>query len=225
MKMEIINPGNEDYHIHSLNYSDGMNTIDEIVIYAGSIGLKKIAITDHCQMHLDNRKFVKKNHYTMIDRWKNVHNDVEVIFGIEADLLNAKGDVSMDIQGTTSETILLSSHSSPIYPGDPAEITKAYLNAIERFHNRITFLAHPCSNHFDQFLDIDAVIELCNKYDIPMEFNCANFVNKRTNISNLHKMFKRCRRIYVNSDAHTLHELTVLRKTGLQYLAENNYFK
>ena len=39
--MEIINPGNEDYHIHSINFSDGLNTIDEIVKFAGEIGLTK----------------------------------------------------------------------------------------------------------------------------------------------------------------------------------------
>jgi len=74
--LEIINPGNEDFHIHSLNYSDGMNTIDEIVKYSGEIGLTKIAITDHCQEHLNKRNFIKKNHYNIIDRWKNVYNEV-----------------------------------------------------------------------------------------------------------------------------------------------------
>ena len=223
--MEIINPGNEDFHIHSLNFSDGMNTIDEIVKYAGDIGLAKIAITDHCQYHLDKRNFVKKNHYTMIERWKNVYNDVDVKFGIEADLLNENGDVSMDIQGTTSETILLSSHSAPIYPGNPKMITEGYLNAIERFHKKIFFLAHPCSTHFADYLDIMAVTELCNKYEIPMEFNCANYVNNRTNINNLNKMLKSCNQIYVNSDAHTLNELKELRKIGMQYLRENYYIK
>jgi len=223
--MEIINPGNEDYHIHSLNYSDGMNTIDEIVQFAGKIGLNKIAITDHCQYHLDRRNFTKKNHYSMTERWKNVHNDVEVIFGIEADILNEDGDVSMDIQGTTSETILLSSHSSPIYPGDPKKITKSYLNAIERFHGRISFLAHPCSTYFDDYVDINAIIELCNKYQIPMEFNCANFVNNRTNIENLKIMLKACNQIYVNSDSHTLYELKNLKRIGIQFLKENNFLK
>ena len=33
--MKIINLGAEDYHMHSLNYSDGMNTVDEIVKSAG----------------------------------------------------------------------------------------------------------------------------------------------------------------------------------------------
>jgi hypothetical protein len=37
IKMKVLNTIHEDYHIHSLNYSDGMNTIDEIVQYAGKI--------------------------------------------------------------------------------------------------------------------------------------------------------------------------------------------
>lgn len=48
--MKILNPGNSgDFHMHSINFSDGFNTIDELVIHAGKIGLKKIAITDHSQ--------------------------------------------------------------------------------------------------------------------------------------------------------------------------------
>ncbi len=121
--MEIVNPGKEDYHIHSLNYSDGMNTIDEIVKYAGDINFKKIAITDHCQVHIEKRKFVLKNYYSMLERWENVHNEVEVRFGVEADLLNENGDVCMDIQGITPQIIILSSHPAPVYSGDPNKIT------------------------------------------------------------------------------------------------------
>ena len=51
--MKILNSIHEDYHVHSLNYSDGLNTIDEIAEYAGKIGLKKIIITDHSQAVID----------------------------------------------------------------------------------------------------------------------------------------------------------------------------
>lgn len=220
--MEIINPGFEDYHIHSLNYSDGMSTIDEIAKYAGDIGLSRIAITDHCQAHLDKKLFGNNFYYSMVSRWKNVHNDVQVRFGVEADILNENGDVCMDIQGITPDLILLSTHPAPVYSGDPKKITEAYLNAIERFPKKISFLSHPCSKYFEDYIKIDAIIELCNKYEIPMEFNCANFVYNRTNISNLKKMLRMINRIYVNSDAHTLNELKELREIGLKYLMENN---
>ncbi|MGB5894741.1 MAG: PHP domain-containing protein [Ignavibacteriaceae bacterium] len=221
--MEIINPGNEDYHIHSLNYSDGMNTIDEIVKFAGNIGLAKIAITDHCQVHIDKRNFGKKNYYNLIKRWNNVFNEVDVVFGIEADLLNDEGDVCMDIQGETSEFILLSSHPVPVYGGDPGNITKGYLNAIERYHTKIKLLAHPCSIYFEEFIDINAITELCNHHNIPMELNCANLVNKRTNMKNLQRMLEKCNQIFINSDAHTLYEIKTLRAIGFKYLIENGF--
>ena len=221
--MEIINPGNEDYHIHSLNYSDGMNTIDEIVKFAGSIGLTKIAITDHCQVHIDKRNFGNKNYYNLINRWGNVFNKVDVLFGIEADLLNDEGDVCMDIQGITSEFMLLSSHPAPLYEGDLRNITKAYLNAIERYHTKIKFLAHPCSIYFEEFIDINAITELCNHYNIPMELNCANLVNNRTNVNNLQRMLGKCNRLFVNSDAHTLYEIKTLRAIGFQFLKEKGF--
>jgi len=44
--MKLINP-ESDLHTHSLQFSDGLNTIDELVWMAGKLGLKKLAITDH----------------------------------------------------------------------------------------------------------------------------------------------------------------------------------
>jgi histidinol phosphatase-like PHP family hydrolase len=81
--MKILNTIHEDYHIHSLNYSDGMNTIDEIVQYAGKIGMKEIAIVDHSQVELDHDHIAKKNRRNFVRRRKNMHNDVKVIFGVE----------------------------------------------------------------------------------------------------------------------------------------------
>ena len=81
--VKVLNTMNEDYHMHSINYSDGMNTIDEIVQYAGKIGLKKITITDHSQFMLDGKNFGTRNRRVHTNRWKNIYNDVEVNFGIE----------------------------------------------------------------------------------------------------------------------------------------------
>lgn len=49
---------NEDYHMHSLNYYNGMNTIDEIIEHVSKIGLKKITITDYTQFMLDKKWYV-----------------------------------------------------------------------------------------------------------------------------------------------------------------------
>ncbi|MCB9206325.1 MAG: PHP domain-containing protein [Ignavibacteriales bacterium] len=223
--MEIVNPGNEDYHMHSINYSDGLNTIDEIVKFAGEIGLKKIAITDHNQAYLDARTFPRKSYRGIIKRWQNVFNNVKVEFGVEADILNSKGDVCMDIQGEIPELIILSTHQSPPYQEDSKTITEGYLNAIERFHDKINFLGHPCSVYHGENVDIIAVTELCNKYEIPLEVNGANLATNRTNLNKLKQMLSIADQIYVNSDAHTLNELKTVRRKAFQYLRENGYIK
>jgi histidinol phosphatase-like PHP family hydrolase len=223
--LDIVNPGSEDYHMHSINFSDGLNTIDEIVKYAGMVGLNKIAITDHNQAYLDQRGFKRRTYRGIVKRWQNVYNDVKVEFGIEADILNSNGDVCMDIQGDTSDLIILSTHPIPPYDDDPNKITLGYLNAIERYHDRISFLGHPCSVYYGDYIDIVAVTELCNKYEIPMEVNGANIATERTNLSNLNKMLKIVDRIYVNSDSHTLHELKTARAKAFQYLNDQGFIK
>jgi len=214
--MDIINPGKEDFHTHSITYSDGFNSVDEIVKFAGEIGLNTIAITDHCQEYLDRNKYGKKTHRNITPRWENIFNDTKVTFGIECDILNEKGDISKDIQGFESDFLILSTHRK-VYLGDEQKLTEAYLNAIERHAGIIKFLGHPCSKYF-KGLDIDAVIEAANKQHIPMELNCANLVNNKTQLDLLAKMLKKAERIYVNSDAHTLSELKNYRQKGFEYL-------
>jgi len=211
--------------MHSINFSDGLNTIDEIVKYAGEIGLTKIVITDHNQAYLDKRGFARTTYRSITRRWQNVHNDVETQFGIEADILNVQGDVCMDIQGMSSDIIILSTHPTPPFEDDPKDITLAYLNAIERHHDKISFLGHPCSVYYGDNIDIQAVTELCNKYEIPMEVNGANISTNRTNLNNLNLMLKMVNQIYVNSDSHTLYELKTARSTAFQYLIERGFVK
>ena len=96
--VKVLNTIHEDYHIHSINFSDGMNTVDEIVQFTSKIGIKKIAILDHSQFLIDSAHLAFRNRRPSIDKRKNVHNDVEVIFGVEGDLIDDEGNCSFDIQ-------------------------------------------------------------------------------------------------------------------------------
>gem|GEM_PF-2162554 len=51
-----------------------------------------------------------------------------------------------------------------------------------------------------------------------MEFDSANLVNNKTDLESLDKMLSQVNEIYVNSDAHTLHELTICRPKAFEYL-------
>ena len=216
-----------DYHIHSSTLSDGMNSIDDIVIQAGKLNYKEIAITDHNQEYLNSYNFHINTHYSIIasGRWKNIHNDVHVIFGVEADLLNEQGDICDHIQNISPEFMILSAHRK-MYSGDNSLIKNGYLNAISRYGSKIKLLGHLCSQQFSDQLKAEDIIEIvsaANKAGISLELNCANLVNNKTCENNLKAMLFCCKSLYVNSDAHTLYEFINLRDKGFKYLKFNNF--
>ncbi len=228
--MKIINDNTSgDYHIHSSTISDGMNSIDDIVIQAGKLNYKEIAITDHNQEYLNSYNFNVNTHYSIISsgRWKNIHNDVHVIFGVEADLLNEKGDIYDNIQNISPEFIVLSAHQK-IYSGNTRLIKNGYLNAINRYGTKIKLLGHLCSQQFSDYLNTEDIIEIvsaANDAGIPLELNCANLANGKTCENNLKSMLSRCRDLYVNSDAHTLYEFINVRNEGFNYLKIQGFIR
>lgn len=215
--VKVLNTIHEDYHMHSLNYSDGMNTIDEIVQYAGKIWLKKIVISDHSQIDLDKHGFGSKHYRSIIRRRKNVHNDVEVIFGVEADIIDEEGNCCFDIQGVESDFSILSCHNG-IYEGDFKNITQAYINAIHKYHDKIKLIGHICKKNTSEYLDLEAIAEVLNQYQIPIELNCFNLNIGKTDTEKLDKLLSLIEGgVYVNSDMHALNDFS-FRQAGFDYL-------
>lgn len=221
----FINPDlSWDYHMHTINYSDGFNTIDEMVTQAWKVWLKKIAITDHSRVHTTN-KWIPLT--TFRESWKpvrrqNIHNDVEVEFGVEGDLLNSQWDVCLDIQNVEGWFTLLSIHK---LFNDLEEVTTAYINAIERHHSKIDCIWHPDFSRITKFMDVKKIADCCNAYNLPIEFNCANFVNWTTDMEACRIFLENIDSVYINSDAHTLYELSTLRKKWISWLIEMGYLE
>ena len=224
---KIINLDGRDYHMHTSTFSDGLNTIDEIVQFAWKIWLSEIAITDHSQICLD--WFIKRGSFyrwwarRSIKHRHNVHNDVQVIFGVEWDILNKDWDVCLHIQNMQPDFCILSAHSD-VYCWSPESVTDATIKAIERYHDQIKFLAHPCNNwDFWVYIDIQKIVDVANHYKVPLELNWKNLLAWKTNIEKLHVLLQKADQIYLNSDAHTLYQLRDSRKFSIEWLKENEY--
>jgi len=207
--MKVINQ-ESDLHTHSLHFSDGLNTIDELVQMAGRLGLKKLAITDHS----DARTYTRVAYRVLLSRYANVLNDVEVVFGVEGDLLNDDGDICTTIQKMESEFLILSAHPDT-FKGNPEKITDAYLKALERHHKEIQFICHPCA--YFTHTDIERLTKAANDHGVPVEVNTSNLSSGVTDMEKLDVMVTLADQIVVNSDAHSLADMTT-RAKGLDYL-------
>ncbi len=227
IKDKILNLDNRDYHMHSMNFSDGMNTVDEIVKFAWELWMTEIAITDHSDAVM---KFYEKNFWIsksifrgFIKKWKNVHNDVNVIFWVEADILDEDWNVNFLIQWFESNFINLSAHVN-VYLWETENINKAYKKAIENNHEKINCICHTCSlPNFWNEVDIEELVNLANKYKIPLEINWSYLREWKTHLNKLDYLIKNANKIYINSDAHTFFDLKENRKFVINYLKEKNY--
>lgn len=213
----ILNTIHEDYHMHSINYSDGMNTIDEIVQYAEKIWLKKIVITDHSQYSQEKEGFTINNRRSHINRRKNIYNDIEVSFGVEGDLIDEKWTCSFDIQWKESDFCILSCHDK-VYEWNLQNITQSYINAIQKHNEKIKFMWHICFKETSKYLDIPTIANTLNQYNIPIELNCYYLHTDKTDTSKLNQLLSLLETwVYVNSDMHTLNDFSY-RQAGFDYL-------
>ena len=213
--------------MHSSNFSDWLHTIDEIVQFAWKMWLQEIAITDHSQAALD--LFAEKKHFyrwwsrNIIKHWRNMHNDVKVMFWVEWDLLDEDWNCCFHIQDVEPDFCILSAHRG-VYSWDPTTVTDATIKAMKKYNDKIKFIGHPCNNaDFGEYYDIERLIEAANEYKIPLEFNAKNLLCGKTNVDKLHILLQKADTIYLNSDAHTLYHLYESRKYATQFLKENWY--
>ena len=88
-----------DMHTHT-RYSHGKGTIEDNVKAALEIGLKQIGIADHGPGHLGfgvtRKKLVEMK--AEIVRLRKLYPDIEILFGIEADIIAPKGRVDVKPQ-------------------------------------------------------------------------------------------------------------------------------
>lgn len=97
-----------DYHTHTI-YSHGKGTIRDNVIAAIKKGLKRIVIADHGPGHLTygvSKKGLKKMRQE-INALREEFKNIEILLGVEANIVNLDGDLDVDDEVLNTIDILL----------------------------------------------------------------------------------------------------------------------
>jgi DNA polymerase (family X) len=132
-----------DLHMHS-TWSDGRNSIADMVTAAKQIGYEYVAITDHSERAWSSRALAAEDiprQREEIDELRGRVRGIEILHGIEVEIMQ---DGSLDFEDEILagfDIVLASLHDSAGH--DPAQLEERYLAAIQ--HPLVAIITHPAN--------------------------------------------------------------------------------
>ncbi|WP_051534079.1 DNA polymerase/3'-5' exonuclease PolX [Desulfitibacter alkalitolerans] len=197
-----------DLHIHS-NWSDGVNTIEELIEAAQERGYEFIAVTDHSRsLTVAGGLSIDEIHeqHNIIYKLNEALSDFKVFTGIEVDILKA-GDLDYpDEIMEQTDLIIASVHNN--LRQDEENITARVENAIKNPH--VDILAHPTGRILGRrscsLIDLERIFILAEKTGTAMEINSSpDRLDLNSENVRLAQMFNIP--IAINTDAHNIKSL------------------
>jgi DNA polymerase (family 10) len=162
-------------HNHS-TYSDGKNTLEEMLLACKAMNLQYFGISDHSQtaVYANGLSPIRiQEQHAEIDELNRKYAPFKILKGIESDIL---GDGSLDYSEEVLKTfdyVVASVHSN--LKMDKETATQRLLTAIENPYT--TILGHPTGRLLLKRegypLDYQAIIEACAKNKVVIEINAS----------------------------------------------------
>lgn len=199
-----------DLQMHS-TWSDGSNTLKEMIEESRKLGHSFIAFTDHVGTlkvagGMDKKKWEKQG--KKIAELQENYDDIHIFHGLEA---NIKKNGELDIDSSflkEADVVLASIHSSFRLPRK--EMTDRVIKAVENEY--VNILSHPTGRKIQKKeainLDLDAVFESARNHQVAIEIN-AYPERLDLNDANVHRAIDTNVKLSIGTDAH--------RKDHLRY--------
>ena len=209
-----------DYHTHTI-YSHGKGTILDNVQEARSKGLKSVAITDHSKNHFAfgiKPQNIEKMRYE-IDRINEEYKDINVLLGLECNIISRDGEIDIDESIIKYLDILSLGYHMLVLPKSFLDfihiygrhytslLNKAWLERtsqrntetmIKAINNyRIDFITHPGARIP---MDIQSLSKEAAKVDTALEINAVSNV---MTLEEIKFAAGQGVKFIINSDAHT----------------------
>lgn len=163
-----------DIHTHTISSGHAYSTLLENCSEAAKKGLRLIAMTDHGPampggphiFHIGNQRVIP-----------NFINGVEVLKGVEANILDASGRLDIEEKKLKNLDIVIASlHEPCITPGTKEDNTSAIIGAIKNKY--VDIIAHPGNPVFP--IDIEEVLRAAREYNVLIEINNSSLGLSRT---------------------------------------------
>jgi DNA polymerase (family 10) len=200
-----------DLQMHT-KYSDGKNTVEEMVRACRERGYQYMAITDHSPaLRMAGVKPAElRRQFREIDRLQKRYDDIRILKSAEVDILeDGSLDLSDDIL-SEMDIVVISVHSK--FNMSRAEMTKRITRAMR--HPRVHILAHPTGrliNRREPYpVDVEKLVEVAGDYGVMLELNAQP---DRLDLRDFHLQMAREAgvKIVISTDAHGTAELEFMR--------------
>ena len=202
-----------DLHVHS-KHSDGLNTIEEMVIEAHKLGRKYIGFTDHSKTEyiahgMDEKRFAEySNEIDLLN--EKFSGKIQILKSAETDILK---DGTLDFSNESLEKmdyVLASVHTNINMPKD--EMTKRIITAIESGY--VNILGHPTDRIINQRppinLDLDKVFQAAKDNNVIMEID--SYPDRLDlNDENILKAKEYSLKFSISTDSHRTQHLFLMR--------------
>jgi DNA polymerase (family 10) len=201
-----------DLHMHS-TWSDGRNSIEEMVEACAARGYEYMVISDHSKSlamtgGLDAYRL--RLQWAEIENVRARHPEIRILRSMEVDIL---GDGALDLEDEMLaglDLVLVSLHSRFDLP--PEQQTARVLRALE--HPEVNIFCHPTARYINRRkpveMDIDRILRRAAELGVAVELNSNP---NRLDLKDTHlKLAKEvgCK-IVIDSDSHRIRELELLR--------------
>lgn len=195
-----------DLHTHTLCATHAYNTFNEMAVAAKEIGYCALAVTDHAPAMPDAPH---SWHFSNWSAMPHVINDVVMLYGAEANVMDTKGRLDMpESQLKDQDWVVASIHSSCV-PGllTRKEANRLWLAVAENPY--VDIIGH--SEQENYRYDYDLVTKAFAKNHKVVELNGNSFNVRKDGIPNMRALLAACLQsgchIAVDSDAHSTHQL------------------
>src|SRR4051794_15303174 len=201
-----------DLHMHS-TWSDGRNSIEEMVEACVARGYEYMVISDHSKSLAMTGGL---DAYRLREQWKEIdevrarHPEIRILRSMEVDIL---GDGSLDLEDEMLaglDLVLVSLHSRLDLPLGAQ--TERVLKALE--HPEVNVFCHPTARLINRRkpaeLDLEVILRRAAELGVALELNCSP---NRLDLKDTHLRLARelgCK-IVIDTDSHRTRELDLMR--------------
>ncbi len=155
-----------DLHTHTIASGHGYSTVKEMVQSAHEKGLQMIAITDH-GLNMPGAPHVY--YFTNMITWPRVMEEVEVLRGVEANIISTTGKLDMPDDVLSNLDIVLAGfhHGTGYLSNSIEENTRAMIAAI--MNPYVHVIVHPGNPEFP--VDLEKVVLAARAFGKALEIN------------------------------------------------------